>query len=123
VAAPVRTPFTSDEVSQLKRLASLGLNNEQIASYFGINKRTLERRVKYSEGAVEALEQGRASAIEMVSRTAFHMATSGDVPAMTMFWLKCRAGWREVQKIEHTGEEGKPIQQKIEMVVRDYREE
>ena len=40
------------------------------------------------------------------------MATSGTVPAATFFWLKSRAGWREVTRQEHTGSDGGPIQMK-----------
>jgi hypothetical protein len=32
-----------------------------------------------------------------VMQTAFKMAVSGKTPAMTMFWLKTQAGWKEHQ--------------------------
>jgi hypothetical protein len=38
------------------------------------------------------------------------MATSGTYPAATMFWLKCRAGWKETTVLQHSGPNGGPIQ-------------
>jgi hypothetical protein len=76
-------------------LTGLGLNTQQVADALGISKDTLERRVKEDENLRTALVQGRAKAATAVAETAFKLATSGDHPAMTMFWLKTRLGWRE----------------------------
>lgn len=43
-----------------------------------------------------AISSGRSKAAAAVCETAFNMATSGAHPAMTMFWLKTRQGWREM---------------------------
>jgi hypothetical protein len=37
------------------------------------------------------------------------MAISGQHPAATFFWLKTRAGWRETDRLEHTGPNGQPV--------------
>jgi hypothetical protein len=44
-----------------------------------------------------------------VSRSAYRMAISEEHPDMTKYWLKCRAGWKETQTIEHVGKDGKDL--------------
>ena len=41
------------------------------------------------------IRHGATEANTQVAQTMFRMATSGKSPASTMFWLKCRAGWRQ----------------------------
>jgi hypothetical protein len=92
----VRTPFTAAQVQEIETLVGFGSTVVQMASFFGISKRTFERRCKYSPGALDALEKGRFKANTAVIQTAYQLAISGKVPAMTMFWLKCRVGWSEL---------------------------
>ena len=47
---------------------------------------------------------------QKITAVAFKLASSGKYPPMTMFWLKCRERWREVQVHEHSGPDGKPIE-------------
>jgi len=44
---------------------------------------------------------------------------TGKVPAMTMFYLKCRAGWKESHAVEVSGPEGKPIETQIHSELTD----
>jgi hypothetical protein len=92
----VRTPFTPAQVQEIETLVGYGSTVEQMSAYFGISKRTFERRAKYSPGALDALKKGRFKANAAVIQTAYQLAISGKVPAMTMFWLKCRVGWSEL---------------------------
>jgi hypothetical protein len=41
-----------------------------------------------------------------VARRAYQMALTSDNPAWAIFWLKCRAGWKEKQEVQHTGPDG-----------------
>lgn len=94
---------TDDDIAKIEAMASYGLNMEQIASIFNINKKTIERHSIKNDKLQQAISRGRAKAEYNVSKVAYSMAVSGNQPAMTMFWLKCRAGWREVIPIEHSG--------------------
>jgi hypothetical protein len=85
----------TDQVNLVSRLAGLGLNMQQVADALGISKDTLERRIKEDERLQAAVAKGRAKAATKVAETAFRLATSGEHPSMTMFWLKTRLGWRE----------------------------
>lgn len=105
-----KLPLTPEQVKQIETMAGLGLKVEQMASILGMSKKTFERRIKDTLGASDALEKGRAIAAHQVTKTAYELAKSGKVPAMTMFWLKCRERWRETQVVEHSGVDGKPIE-------------
>jgi AraC-like DNA-binding protein len=61
------------------------------ATHRGISEKTLRRCFKAE------LELAAATANAVVANMAYAMASSGKEPAMTMFWLKTRAGWRETQ--------------------------
>ena len=108
--AAKKLDLSPDEVKRIETMAGLGLNVSQMAAVLNMSKKTFERRMHDTEGASDALEKGRASAALNVTKTAYSLATSGKVPAMTMFWLKCRERWKEVSVHEHSGPDGKPIE-------------
>ena len=100
---PAIDPFTDDDYIKIERMAALGMTMEQIAAIWDRGRRQFIRLSHNDERLKDAMLSGRAKAVMKVSKTAYDMAESGKVPAMTMFYLKCRGGWREVQKIEHSG--------------------
>jgi hypothetical protein len=57
----------------------------------------------------DELDTGALKANAVIAGALFNKAKSGDTACM-IFWLKTRAKWREVQRFEHTGADGKPIQ-------------
>lgn len=87
--------ITEDEIVQCGKLAGIGLNIKQIADFIGVSKKTLDRRMADQPELLDSIEKGRSKAAASVMKTAFEMATSGQHPTFTMFWLKCRAGWSE----------------------------
>lgn len=105
-----RPKLTKKQIGEIEEMAGCGMTVAQIAGILGLSKKTLERRVKGTSDAFDALEKGRAKAARQVTATAYGLAISGQSPAMTMFWLKCRAGWTEKQVLEHTGRDGGPIE-------------
>jgi hypothetical protein len=111
VKKPGRPPFvpTEEHRGMVTELAALGTRHEDICRFIKwpdgrcISQDTLKRCF-----AVE-LEFGRAEANAKVAATLFKMATSGDQPAATFFWLKTRAGWRETpQQVAFTDPDGNP---------------
>lgn len=79
----------------VERASGLGIRVEEIAQLVvpgGISTRTL---YKYFSNE---LKTGKAKGTASIVRTAYNMARSGRFQAMTMFWLKCQAGWREKQR-------------------------
>jgi len=101
--------LSEEELSKITTMAGLGLTVVQMAAILGMSKATFDRRMSDTEGASEALEKGRATAAQNVMATAYKMAISGNVPAMTMFWLKCRQRWKETNVHEVSGVDGGPI--------------
>ncbi len=80
----------------VKSLAAYGIRQEEIATMIGLRSpKTLRRHFR------EELLRGSIEATAQVSQTLYQMATSGEEPACTIFWMKTRAGWREKQNSEN----------------------
>lgn len=100
-------------LADVESLAGFGLNIEQVAGFFGLREAGIKALLKRRPEIRDAIESGRAKAAARVTKTAYELATSGKCPAMTMFWCKTRLGWREVDRLEHSGPGGGPIPQTI----------
>ena len=98
------------QTALIEKMAGQGLTTPQMAAILGISKKTFERRAEEDPAVADAIEKGRAVAGQKITAVAFKLASSGKYPPMTMFWLKCRERWREVQVHEHSGPDGKPIE-------------
>lgn len=85
-----------EQIRQAERLSTVGLNNDQLAGYFGIAGVTWERILERQPAVKEAIEKGRAAGIGKVAASLFQMATTGKNVAAAIFFLKTRARWREI---------------------------
>lgn len=90
---------TDKERENVKALIGLGLTARQVAVILGVSHETLYKYCK------PEIDEGRPFAHARVAKTAFEMATSGKHAVMTMFWLKCRAGWVDQPKPEEESQE------------------
>ena len=70
-------------------MAGHGIYENAIAKVMKITPAALRKHFR------NELSTARAIANSKVAETAYQLATSGKAPAVTMFWLKTRAGWRE----------------------------
>ena len=91
-------------LKKIRALSGCGLNMKQIATIMDVSRDTLERMSSENEVLRSTIEKGREEAIAAVSMSAYRQAVSGKNTAMTIFYLKCRAHWKEHQVIEHEGE-------------------
>lgn len=89
-------------LKQVFEMAKIGLTMEQTGRILGRARRSLYEDFAKHPELKRAFQEGVECGIDEISQTAFQLAKSGKVPAMTMFWLKCRARWKEVQHVEHT---------------------
>ena len=91
-----RPPFliTPEVCQKAQRLAAQGCTKKQIAESLGINYSTLNRKEHEFEEFSEAIKKGQASGICEVSNQLYEKAMNGDTTSI-LFYLKCRAGWRE----------------------------
>jgi len=100
--------FTQKQIDQVEALASV-LTVEQISEYFGISYVTFGRLRKDNPEIDRAYKKGKAKAIYDVASGLLETAKKGNLTAR-MFYLKTQAGWREANRTELTGPDGKPIQ-------------
>ena len=100
---------TEGQREAVEECVGLGLTQVQIAKIMGITINTLAKHYK------DELEMGKVAKIAALSRTMFSIGTDrnhkGVVPA-AMYLLKTQGGeqFRETQRTELTGKDGKPLQ-------------
>jgi len=77
--------------AQIKMLAAMGVPDFDIAKVVGISSPTM-RKYYMAE-----LETGHIEANAQVAQSLYKQATNKEKPNVSaaIFWLKCRAGWRE----------------------------
>ncbi len=102
MARPHHLP-TEDTRRVAAIMSSYNAPQKAIALALAIDENTLRKYYRTE------LDNGSDITNGKVSETLFRMAVSGRVPAATFFWLKTRAGWREVDRLEITGKDGGPI--------------
>ena len=92
--------------AQVLASAGVGSPHGLIASNLGISEDTLTRHF------ADELAKGRARAIEQMAKTCYARALGTGVGAhvLMMFWLKTQAGWKETDRREIVGADGKPIE-------------
>ena len=95
---PAGRPEIKIDLAQVEKLASIGLNEQQIADSLGISQPTLARRKAKYEDFVEALKRGKAKGIAVVANNLFEQSKAGNVSA-GIFFMKNRAGWSDKQEI------------------------
>ena len=80
---------TEEQRRLAKSLAAMGNKQEEIASILGIRSaKTLRKHYR------QELDRGALEANSQIAQALFKKAKDGDTTAQ-IFWLKCRAGWRE----------------------------
>jgi hypothetical protein len=81
---------TEAERSLVKSMAAMGIPHQDIARKIGVQSpKTLRKHFR------NELDLGKTEADYKVATTLFQMATSGECPAATIFWMKTRNRFRE----------------------------
>jgi hypothetical protein len=96
--------FNQDQADRIEKLAAIGLNKEHIMAVEQMGESVMYKLYG------DYIKRGKARGIAAVATTLYNKAVKGDCPAMTIFFLKVRGGWKDVQAIEHSGPGGKPIE-------------
>lgn len=100
---PAKAYKPSEEHKRLvASMASVGDPHEKISRVLGITPKTLR---KYY---AEELATSAAKADLAVKQKLFQQCMEGNTTAL-IFWLKCRAGWRQDEVIQHVGADGGAI--------------
>lgn len=115
MARPAFQP-TDEDRALVEQLAAFGIPVESMTLFVkdkagkSISERTIRKHF------VNELDQGELKANVKVAQTLFKKAISGDTTSM-IFWLKTRARWKESpQRVELTGKNGGPVEQKTTVV-------
>jgi len=84
------------DIDQVERLSLLGLTDEEMAAFYGINVATLYRWKNEHSEFSEALKKGKEEADGHVARSLYNEAVGGNVTAQ-IYWLKNRQPkkWRD----------------------------
>ena len=115
MARPAFQP-TDEDRALVEQLAAFGIPVTSMTLFVKdkagkpISERTLRKHF------AKELDQGELKANVKVAQTLFKKAISGDTTSM-IFWLKTRARWKESpQRVELTGKDGGPVEQKTTVV-------
>jgi hypothetical protein len=94
-------------LGELEKLCGLNGTDEEIAGFFGVSVRTIERR-KQRPAFADPMQRGRAKGRLSLRRKLFPLALEGNVAAC-IFLAKNLLGYRDVLSNEHSGPDGGPI--------------
>ncbi|HEX3576539.1 MAG TPA: hypothetical protein VHU42_18225 [Rhodopila sp.] len=94
---------TDRDRATVKALAGYGIKQDDIAKVLGIHDETLRDKFRGE------LDKAAIEANAAVSQSLYNMATKGANVTAAIFWLKCRAGWKDPQLHEHSGPDGAAI--------------
>lgn len=101
-------PEAKIDLQELEKLCGMQCTDEEIAAFFGISTRTIERRRKVKRFQ-DIMENAKAKGRVSVRRSLFKLASAGNVAA-AIFLSKNLLGYKDVVNTEHTGLAGGPIQ-------------
>jgi len=100
-------PKAKIDLAELEKLCAMQCTDEEIAAFFGISTKTVERRRKVQRFS-DVMEHARAKGWVSVRRNLFRLASNGNVAA-AIFLAKNLLGYRDVVANELSGPDGRPI--------------
>jgi hypothetical protein len=101
-------------LAELEKLSMIQCTDQEIACFFEVDVRTIERRKKKPAFAA-VLERGRAKGRVSVRRMLYAQAAKGSVAAQ-IFLAKNLLGYKDYRSNEHSGPEGGPIAVSVEQL-------
>ncbi len=99
-------PKAAINLDDLEKLCVMQCTNAEVASFFGVAERTIERR-RQSARFAAVMNRGYAKGRQTLRRKQMELAMAGN-PTMLIWLGKQLLGQRD--KIEHGGPNGGPIQ-------------
>lgn len=96
------------DLEQVEKLCALQCTDEEVASFFGVNVRTIERRKEQQPAFADAMARGKAKGRLSLRRSLWGLAAKGN-PAANIFLAKNLLGYKDYFSNEHSGPDGGPI--------------
>lgn len=143
--------FKAEFVEQAAKLAALGATDRDVADFFGIDERTVNRWKQTNEEFCQALNVGKDAADDRVKQSLYRRAVGYSYDAVkifmpanapapvyapyvehcppdttaAIFWLKNRDpdAWRDVSRHEHAGKDGAPLIPVLNVTIGSARSE
>jgi hypothetical protein len=100
-------PEADIDLVELEKLCGMQCTDEEIAAFFNVSTRTIERRRKVKQFG-EVMERAKAKGRVSVRRSLFRLAAAGYIAA-AIFLAKNLLGYRDVIANEHSGPDGAAI--------------
>lgn len=107
---------TRQKQEQVRRLAALGVPQDQIGRVIGCDAKTLRRHYR------DILDTAAAEANAAVAGRLFKLAMDGDVAAC-IFWTKARMGWSDRLQVHHTTGPALTHEERLQMLERGPEDE
>jgi DNA-binding Xre family transcriptional regulator len=98
---------SKEDRARVQLMAAGGMTQESIAKRMGMTDKTLREHFR------QELDFGLSEINTLAIGQLVQQIRAGNMAAIC-FWLKCRAGWRETDRLEHIGEGGGPVILKVE---------
>lgn len=115
---------TDESRAEVKALASFGLPQDDIAEYVGVSHVTLRKHYA-SELKLSAINANATVGKYLFSLASGQALQNGashsECARSAMFWAKTRMGWRETDRLEHSGPNGGAIPVEIKRTIVDPR--
>lgn len=89
-----RHEWDAEKARQIRAMVGLGLTHQKIAVVIGIDPHVMERVYR------RELDEGAAQMEARLTQTAYQMAIEDKNPALIMFLLKTKYGYRETNRAE-----------------------
>ena len=112
-------PEAKIDLAELEKLCTMQCTDEEVAAFFGVSTRTIERRRQVKRFG-EVMEHAKAKGRVSVRRSLFRLAASGNIAA-SIFLAKNLLGYRDVVANEHSGPNGGPIPLSVVEALRQRR--
>jgi hypothetical protein len=101
-------PKVKIDLSELEKLCAMQCTDEEIAAFFDVSTKTIQRRRGTSRFR-EIMDRVRAKGQVSVRRALFRLAAAGNIAA-AIFLSKNLLGYKDIVANEHSGPAGGPIQ-------------
>lgn len=99
---------TEDILKEVKLLAGVGLTQQQIHQYYGLQHTAWHGYTKRHPELYQAIENGKAKNIAFVAGKLMDAIRKGNVSAM-IFYLKTQARWSDHSTLEVKGDDKGPL--------------
>lgn len=100
-------PEAKIDLAELEKLCTMQCTDEEVAAFFGVSTRTIERRRQVKRFS-EVMERAKAKGRVSVRRNLFRLASAGNIAA-SIFLAKNLLGYRDIVANEHSGPNGGAI--------------